>query len=168
MTPDLITLAKGITNAAVPMGAVAVTRAVYDAVVNGSAPGVELATGYTYSGHPLACAAALATLDVYRDEGLFARAAALAPYWADAVHSLADARHVVDVRECGIIAGIELAPREGAPGARAMAAFHRLFDTGTLVRVTGETIALSPPLIIDEEQVDALVGAIREVLAETD
>ncbi len=169
VTPDMITLAKAITNAAVPMGAVAVAGHVYDAVVDNSAPGIELATGYTYSGHPLACAAALATLDVYRDEGIYAHAAAMMPVWADAVHGLADARHVIDVRSAGIIAGIELKPREGAtPGARAMAAFHKLFDTGTLVRVTGETIALSPPLVISEEETHTLVGAIRGVLAGLD
>jgi len=169
VTPDLITLAKAITNAAVPMGAVAVSGKIHDAVVDNSAPGIELATGYTYSGHPLACAAALATLDVYRDEGIYAHAAATMSLWADAVHGLADARHVVDVRSAGIIAGIELAPRQGAtPGARAMEAFHTLFDTGTLVRVTGETIALSPPLVISEEETHTLVGAIRQVLAELD
>jgi len=169
VTPDLITLAKAITNAAVPMGAVAVRGHVYDAMMEHSAPGIELATGYTYSGHPLACAAALATLDVYRDEGIYAHAAAIMPVWAEAVHGLADARHVIDVRSAGIIAGIELKPREGAaPGARAMAAFHKLFDTGTLVRVTGETIALSPPLVISEEETHTLVGAIRGVLAGLD
>ena len=166
--PDMITLAKGITNGAVPMGAVAVRSHVYEAVVERSAPGIELAHGYTYSAHALACAAALATLDVYRDEGLFEAAAGLAPYWADAVHSLEDAPHVVDVRELGIIAGVELAPRPGAPGARAMAAFHALFDAGVLVRVTGETIALSPPLVITRAQVDELVDAIRGVLTRVD
>ncbi len=168
VTPDIITLAKGLTNASVPMGAVAVSEAIHAAVVDDAPPGIELFHGYTYSGHPLASAAAVATLGVYRDEGLFARAAALAPHWQTAMHSLRGARHVIDIRNLGLVAGIEMAPRDGAPGARAMAAFHRLFDTGLLVRVTGDTIALSPPLIVEPEQIDEMAERIAAVLADLD
>jgi beta-alanine--pyruvate transaminase len=165
VTPDLMTLAKGITNAAVPMGAVAADARVYEAVVNGAPAGIELFHGYTYSGHPLAAAAGLATLEVYAEEGLFARAASLAGYWEDAVHSLAGARHVIDVRNLGLVGAVELAPREGAPGARAAEVFKLCFDAGVLVRYTGETIALSPPLIIEKSQVDEVVGTLGEAIS---
>ncbi len=164
VTPDLVSCAKGITNATVPMGAVAAQSFIYDAVLANSPPGIELFHGYTYSGHPLACAAALATLDVYAEEGLFARAAELAPYWQEAVHSLADAAHVIDIRNIGIVGAIELAPRPGAPSARAKEVFHRCFDDGLLVRYTGDTIALSPPLILETSHVDEIVSKLRAVI----
>jgi beta-alanine--pyruvate transaminase len=163
--PDLMTVAKGITNASVPMGAVFVRQGIYDAIVNAAEQGIELFHGYTYSGHPLACAAALATLDVYRDEGLFERAASLAPYWEDAVHSLRDAPHVVDVRNLGLIAGIELASRPDKAGARAFEVFTRCFnDANVLIRTTGDIIALSPPLIVEKEQIDEIVGSVEKML----
>ena len=167
VTPDMITLAKGITNAAVPMGAVAARRGIYDTVTGAmaDAAGIELFHGYTYSAHPLACAAALATLDVYRDEALFERALGLEARWEAAVHSLAGHRHVTDIRNIGLVAGIELAPRPGAPGARAQELFRRLFDSGLLVRATGDIIALSPPLIVTDAQIDTMVTAIAETLA---
>jgi beta-alanine--pyruvate transaminase len=167
VTPDMITLAKGITNAAVPMGAVACRRGLYDTVTGAMAEtaGIELFHGYTYSAHPLACAAALATLDIYRDEELFARARSLESRWENAVHSLADARHVIDIRNIGLVAGIELAPRPGALGARAMEAFRAAFDSGLLVRATGDILALSPPLIVEEAQIDTMVAALRGALA---
>ena len=167
VTPDIITMAKGITNAAVPMGAVACRRGIYDTVTGAmaDAAGIELFHGYTYSAHPLACAAALAALDLYRDERLFERARSLEGRWEAAVHDLANAPHVIDVRNMGLVAGIELAPRPGAPGARAQELFRRLFDTGLLVRATGDTIALSPPLIIEAEQIDTMVAAIAATLA---
>ncbi|MFZ4687736.1 MAG: aspartate aminotransferase family protein [Polymorphobacter sp.] len=170
VTPDMITLAKGITNAAVPMGAVACRREIYDTVTGAmaDAAGIELFHGYTYSAHPLACAAALATLDLYCDEALFERARGLELCWEAAVHQLAGARHVIDIRNLGLVAGIELAPRPGAPGARAMEAFRLLFDTGLLVRATGDIIALSPPLIIEEEQIDTMVGSIAAALDRID
>lgn len=170
VTPDMITMAKGITNAAVPMGAVACRRHIYDMVTGAmaDAAGIEIFHGYTYSAHPLACAAALATLDIYRDEKLFERARGLEQKWEVAVHGLADARHVVDVRNLGLVAGIELAPRSGAPGSRATEVFRRLFDSGVLVRVTGDIIALSPPLIIEEDQIETIVRRIAEVLAGVD
>lgn len=170
VTPDMITLAKGITNAAVPMGAVACRRGIYETVTGAMADagGIEMFHGYTYSAHPLACAAALATLDLYRDEALFARARSLEPYWEAAVHGLAGHRHVIDIRNLGLVAGIELAPRVGAPGARAMELFRRLFDYGLLVRATGDVIALSPPLIVEEAQIDAMVAAIAQQLSTID
>lgn len=168
VTPDLITMAKGLTNAAVPMGAVAVRREVHDTIVDSAAPGIELFHGYTYSGHPLASAAACATLDLYAAEGLFERAIELEVYWADAIHSLKGARHVIDCRNVGLIGGIELEPRPGAPTKRAMEAFHRAFDTGLLIRVTGDIIALSPPLILEKHHIDEIVGRIGEVLSAID
>ena len=164
VTPDIITMAKGLTNAAVPMGAVAVRRAIHDTVVEGGPDGIELFHGYTYSGHPLAAAAGIASLDLYRDEGLFERAADLSGYWEDAVHSLKGKRHVIDIRNLGLVAGIELEPRPGAPGKRAMELFHQCFDTGLLVRVTGDIIALSPPLILEKAHIDEMIGRIGELV----
>ena len=168
VTPDVITMAKGLTNAAVPMGAVAVSRTIHDCVVEGGPDGIELFHGYTYSGHPLAAAAGIASLDLYRDEGLFERAADLAGYWEQAVHSLNGKRHVIDVRNIGIVAGIELEPRPGAPGKRAMDLFHKCFDSGLLVRVTGDIIALSPPLILEKAHIDEIVGRIADLVATID
>ena len=165
VTPDLICMAKGLTNAAVPAGAVAASEGIYQAMMDGADAAIELFHGYTYSAHPLACAAGLATLEVYREEDLFNRARAMEPYWRAAAHSLKDARHVVDIRDFGLIAGIELEPRAGAPTARAADAFETAFAKGLLTRVTGDIIALSPPLIIEEAQVDQIVETIRTVLA---
>lgn len=164
VTPDLMTLAKGLTNGAVPMGAVAAARFVHDTIVDSAAPGIEFAHGYTYSGHPLAAAAGLATLALYRDEELFARAAELAPYWEAAMHRLAEAPYVIDVRNLGLMAGIELAPRDGAPGSRAADVFRACFDAGLLIRVTGDTIALSPPLIVSHNEIDAIAEGIAAAL----
>ena len=162
--PDMMTVAKGISNAAVPMGAVFVKRGIYETVVNATEQGIEFFHGYTYSGHPLACAAALAALDVYQGEGLFARAASLAPYWEDAVQSLRGSPHVVDVRNIGLVGGIELAPRPGRPGTRAFEVFTRAFEENVLIRVTGDIIALSPPLIVEKSQIDEIVGKLSELL----
>ena len=163
VTPDIMTMAKGLTNAAVPMGAVATSNAIYDAIVDGSPAGIELFHGYTYSGHPLAAAAAIATLSLHRAEDLPGRARAMEGYWEDAAHSLRG-DSVVDVRNLGLIAGIELRPREGKPGARAMDVFRRCFDEGVLVRVTGDIVALSPPLIIEKPQVDRIVATLGEAI----
>lgn len=168
VTPDLMTMAKGMTNATVPMGAVAVRGEIYDILMNGAETPIELFHGYTYSGHPLACAAGLATLDLFDTEGLVGRAAEMTPYWEEAVHGLRSARHVVDIRNMGLVAGVELQPRPGAAGARATEVFHRCFDRGALVRVTGDIIALSPPLIIERGQVDELVDQVRAALGEID
>jgi beta-alanine--pyruvate transaminase len=157
-------MAKGLTNAAVPMGAVAVRRELHDDIVNNAADGIELFHGYTYSGHPLACAAALASLDLYANEGLFDKAEELAAYWADAAHSLRGKPHVIDIRTIGLVAGIELQPREGAPTKRAMELFHACFDNGLLVRATGDIIALSPPLILDKMHIDEMFGKIGDLL----
>ena len=162
--PDLMTVAKGLTNAAVPMGAVFVTGTIYDTVVNSTPSGIELFHGYTYSGHPLAAAAGLATLELYETEGLFDRAAELAPYWEDALHSLRGHPHVIDIRNLGLVGGIELEPRAGAAGTRGFDVFVDCFTRGALIRVTGDIIALSPPLIIERQQIDSLIGMVGEAI----
>jgi beta-alanine--pyruvate transaminase len=166
VTPDLMTSAKGLTNGAIPMGAVFAQRKIYDAFMQGPENAIELFHGYTYSAHPVACAAALATLEVYTREGLLTRAAELAPTWQDAVHSIRGPASVVDIRNYGLIGAVELEPRPGKPGARAFDVFLKCFERGVMVRVTGDTVALSPPLIIEENQiaqiVDTLAGAIRD------
>ena len=164
VTPDILTMAKGLTNATVPMGAVAVSRSVHDAIVDGADQMIEFAHGYTYSAHPLAVAAALATLDVYRDEALFDRASALVPAWRAAIHGLRGHRHVIDIRTIGLMAGIDMQSRPGALGERGQDIFHAAFDTGLLIRVTGDTIALSPPLIVSEEQIDDIARRIGDLL----
>ncbi|MGD0191583.1 MAG: aspartate aminotransferase family protein [Rhizomicrobium sp.] len=164
ITPDLVAMAKGLTNAAVPMGAVAASRDIYDAIADNAAPGIEFFHGYTYSGHPLACAAGLATLDVYAEEDLFARAGGLSAYWQESMHALRGRRHVIDIRNLGLVAAIELEPRAGAPGARAMEAFHACFDRGLLIRVTADVIALSPPLIVEKNQIDEIAETLGEVM----
>ena len=125
---------------------------------------IEFFHGYTYSGNPIASAAAIATLDTYRDEGLLTRAATLAPYWENALHSLRDCPHVIDIRNIGLIGAIELAPIAGEPTKRAFSAFLKAYENGLQIRTTGDTIALSPPLIITEAQIDELVAGIRTVL----
>jgi beta-alanine--pyruvate transaminase len=165
--PDILTLAKGLTNGAVPMGAVAATREVFDTIVTNAAPGIEFAHGYTYSGHPLAAAAGVATLEVYAEQGLFENAARLADYWERAMHSLKGCRHVIDIRNLGIVAGIELEPRPGQPGARATEVFRTCFDEGLLIRVTGDIIALSPPLILEPSHIDQIVDKLMDVLGRT-
>ena len=164
VVPDLMTLAKGITNATVPMGAVCVRHAIYDAVVNSASAGIELFHGYTYSGHPLAAAAGLATLDLYRTEGLFERAASMEPYMAEAVHSLRGLPNVIDLRNIGLVGAIELEPRPGAPGARGFEAFLKCFEAGVMVRSTADTIALSPPLIVEREEIDRIRSTLADVL----
>ncbi|WP_153101856.1 aspartate aminotransferase family protein [Paraburkholderia hayleyella] len=166
VTPDLLTMAKAINNAAIPMGAVAASRTIHDTIMNSGAPGaIELFHGYTYSAHPAAAAAAVATLELYRREDLFARAATLAPTFENAAHALRDARHVKDIRNLGLVAGIELEPRHGAPGARAYEAFVKCFEAGVLVRFTGDILAFSPPLIINEAQIAQVFETVRKVLA---
>jgi beta-alanine--pyruvate transaminase len=162
--PDIMTTAKGLTNGAIPMGAVFVRDAIHDAFMKGPENAIELFHGYTYSAHPAACAAALAALDIYERENLLTRAAALASHWENAVHSLRDLPNVIDIRNIGLVAAIELQPREGAPTARAYEALTKAFDQGLLIRVTGDTIALSPPLIISEEQIDQLASSLRKIL----
>jgi len=167
VVPDMICLAKGITNGTVPMGAVVVRRGIYDQLVNSAPPDtIELFHGYTYSGHPLAAAAALASLDLYAEENLFQRARELAPYFEEAVHSLREAPHVIDIRNLGLVAGIELEPGAGRKVTRAFEAFQRCFEKGVLIRTTGDIIALSPPLIVTKAHIDELVGTLATVLRE--
>ena len=165
VTPDLMTVAKGLTNGAVPMGAVFARQHIHDAFMNGPEHLIEFFHGYTYSGHPLACAAALATLDTYADDALLTRGAKMAGAFEQAVHTLRDAPHVIDIRNIGLVAGIELAPLPGQPGKRAFDVFLQCWERGLLIRTTGDTIALSPPLIIEPAQIEQIVGTLRDVLA---
>jgi beta-alanine--pyruvate transaminase len=162
--PDIITTAKGLTNGCIPMGAVFVRKHIYDAFMNGPEGSIELFHGYTYSAHPAACAAALATQDIYEREGLLTRGKELAKTWEDAVHSLRSSPNVIDIRNLGLVAGVELQPRAGAPGARAYETLVKAFEKGLLIRTTGDTIALSPPLIISPAQIDELVTTLAGVL----
>ena len=164
VTPDMICMAKGLTNAAVPMGAVAAAGFIHDGIVDNAAPGIELFHGYTYSGHPLAAAAGLATLNIYETEGLFERAAALAEPWADAIQGLRGLPGVLDIRTCGFVAGVELAPSAEGAGVRARKIFHRAFDDGLLVRATGDILALSPPLICSDDQVGEIADRLRAAI----
>ena len=167
VVPDLLVIAKGLTNGTVPMGAVVARRGIYDAIVDSAPPGtIELFHGYTYSGHPLATAAAEASLDVFEEEQLFKRAQELAPYFQEAVHSLREMPHVIDIRNMGLVAGIELEPKAGKPTERAFKAFQKCYEKGVLIRTTGDIIALSPPLIISKAQIDELVGTLGGVLRE--
>ncbi len=168
VVPDLITTAKGITNGVIPMGAVFARKGIYDAFMDAPDNTIELFHGYTYSGHPVACAAGLATMDVYREEGLFERAASLASYWEDGIHSLKGTRNVIDLRNLGLLAGIELEPRAGKPTARAFEAFLKSYDKNLLIRTTGDIIALSPPLIVEKKHIDQIVDTLRDVLATVD
>jgi beta-alanine--pyruvate transaminase len=167
VTPDLMTTAKGLTNGAIPMGAVFSHRKIYDAFMQGPENAIELFHGYTYSAHPVACAAALATLDIYVKEGLLTRAATLSPQWENAMHSLRGLPHVIDVRNYGLIGAVELEPRAGKPAARGFEVFLKCFERGVMVRQTGDTIAMSPPLIIEPKQVDQLVETLGSVIRET-
>jgi beta-alanine--pyruvate transaminase len=161
--PDLFTTAKGITNATVPMGAVFVRDAIFDEFMKGP-DGIELLHGYTYSGHPLACAAGIATLETYQEEGLLTRVGTLEKQWEDGLHALKGLPHVIDIRNCGLMGAIELAPRAGAPGARAYEVFVKAFEAGVLIRVTGDTIALSPPLIVQPAQIGQILDTVRKLL----
>jgi beta-alanine--pyruvate transaminase len=164
VTPDMITCAKGITSGVVPMGAVFAKSEIHDAFMTGPEHLIEFFHGYTYSANPIACAAALGTLDTYQEEGLLTRGAELADYWADAVHSLKHHPHVIDVRNCGLIGAIELEPIAGQPTKRAFSAFLDAYESGLLIRTTGDIIALSPPLIVSKGQIDEIVGTLGAVL----
>ena len=165
--PDLMTTAKGITNGAVPMGAVFSKRHIHDAFMD-APPGIELFHGYTYSGHPLACAAAQATLRVFREQGVMENARQIQPYFEDALHALRGLPHVIDLRSIGIVAGIELESIPGKPGARAYSALKKAFADGLLIRTTGDIIALSPPLILGRQHVDELFGKLAALLKNLD
>jgi beta-alanine--pyruvate transaminase len=168
VVPDMVTIAKGITSGTIPMGAVFTRQGIYDTFMEASVEGaIELFHGYTYSGHPAACAAALATLDIYEEEGLFANAHHLASYWEDCLHSLRDLPHVIDIRNLGLIGAIELEPIPGKPTARAVECLQRCYDNGLLIRTTGDIIALSPPLMIQKDHIkemfEILAGVLREL-----
>ncbi|MDP2696957.1 aspartate aminotransferase family protein [Thalassospira sp.] len=166
--PDLVTTAKGLTNGTIPMGAVFATDAIHDAFMTGPENMIELFHGYTYSGNPVACAAGLATLETYEEEGLYTKGQELGQYWEDAVHSLKDVPHVKDIRNLGLIGAIELEGIEGQPTKRAFSAFLKAFEKGVLIRTTGDIIALSPPLIIEKSHIDQLFGTLRDVLTHLD
>ena len=168
VTPDLLTMAKGTNNAAAPLGAVAASARVHDAIVDGAPAGIELFHGYTYSAHPIAVAAACATIDLYEREQLFERAAGMAPAFEAAIHRLRGERHVIDVRNLGLVGGVELQPRDGAPGARAYEVFVRCYQKGVLTRYTGDILAFSPPLIIDEAQIEEIFSTVAQVLKEVE
>ena len=168
VTPDLITCAKGLSNGSVPMGAVIASSKIHDTFMTGPEGAIELFHGYTYSGHPLACAAALATLDIYAEENLFEKAIELEGYWQDAIHSLKGLPNVIDIRNFGLIGAIELAPREGKNGARAYDVFTTCFhDKDLLIRVTGDVIALSPPLILDQSHIDRIFSTLADTIRAT-
>jgi beta-alanine--pyruvate transaminase len=162
--PDLVTTAKGLTNGSIPMGAVFASRKIYDTLMQGPENQIELFHGYTYSGHPVGCAAGIATLEIYLDEGLLTRGAALAQYWADAMHGLKGLPNVIDIRTIGIIAGIELSSRSGAAGQRAYEIFVDCFEKGLLIRVTGDIIALSPPLVLEHMDIDRMVSILGDAI----
>ncbi|MCB1645108.1 MAG: aspartate aminotransferase family protein [Pseudomonadales bacterium] len=168
VVPDIITTAKGLTNGVIPMGAVFVSKEIHDTFMTGPESAIELFHGYTYSGHPVAAAAAMATLDLYERDQLFQHAATLAPAFEDAAHGLANCANVSDIRNCGLMAAIELKSRDGAPGARAMEVFNRcFFDENVLIRVTGDVIALSPPLIASEAEVQQIFSSLASAINNT-
>ena len=168
VVPDIMVTAKGLTNGVVPMGAVYVKDDIYDAFMGGAEHLIEFAHGYTYSGNPIAAAAGLATLETYKEDGLFERAKALEPVWADAIHSLKGTRHVIDIRTIGLIGAIELEPMKDMPTKRAFTAFVEAFEKGLLIRTTGDIIALSPPLIISEDQIGEIVDTLKPILESLD
>ena len=161
--PDLFTAAKGMTNGTVPMGGVFVRDDIYEAFMQGP-EGIELFHGYTYSGHPLACAAGIAALDTYQEEGLLERATSLEKHWEDGIHSLQGLPHVIDIRNYGLMGAVEFAPKAGAPGSRGYNALVKCFEAGVLVRYTADTLAFSPPLIVEKTQIDRIFETVRKVI----
>jgi beta-alanine--pyruvate transaminase len=165
VVPDMITFAKGVTSGTVPMGGVIAHKKIYDAFMQGPEQAIELFHGYTYSAHPLACAAGLATLELYEQEDIYGRARRLERIWADAVHSLRGLPNVLDIRNCGLTAAIDLAPHADAPGRRGFAAMDRAFhDFDILIRLAGDAIVLTPPLILSEAQIDEIVDKTAKVI----
>ena len=164
VTPDLMTLAKGLTSGTVPMGGVLASKHIYDTFMTGPDGAIEFFHGYTYSGHPLAAAAACAALDVYVDDGLFERAASMEGKFADALHTLKGEPNVIDVRSIGLIGAVELESIEGQPTARAMSIFRECYDNGVIVRTTGDTLAFSPPLIINDVEIEMMIETVRTAL----
>ncbi|MBC3929961.1 aspartate aminotransferase family protein [Undibacterium sp. CY21W] len=166
VTPDLMTTAKGLTNGVVPMGAVFSKAMIYETLLQSPA-GIEFFHGYTYSGHPLACAAGLASLKVFKEEKVLEHAQSMTAYWEDALHSLKGLPHVIDLRNVGLIGAIELASIPGKVGARAMAVYKQAFAEGVLIRTTGDIIALSPPLVLEKKHIDDLFGKLADILKKT-
>lgn len=164
VVPDLVTSAKGITNGSIPMGAVFAKRAIYEALMLGPDNQIELFHGYTYSGHPVACAAGIATLEIYQEEGLLTRASDLAEHWQNALHSLRGQPHIIDIRTLGLVGAVELAPRVNASGTRAYEVFVDCLRRGLLIRVTADTIAFSPPLIVEKDHIDTIVSVVADAL----
>ncbi len=164
VTPDIMVTAKGLSNGVIPMGAVLVSAEIHDAFMGGPEHIIEFFHGYTYSGNPVASAAALATLETYKDEGLLTRGAELAPYFEDALHSLKGLPHVIDIRNIGLVGAIELEPIAGQPTKRAFSAFLQAYEQGLLIRTTGDIIALSPPLIVEKSHIDQIVGTLSNIL----
>jgi beta-alanine--pyruvate transaminase len=168
VVPDIMVTAKGLTNGVIPMGAVMVSKEIHDAFMTGPENMIEFFHGYTYSGNPIASAAGLATLETYKDEGLLTRGAELAKVWEDGLHSLKGLPHVIDIRNIGLVGAIELAPIDGAPTKRAFSAFLKAYEKGVLIRTTGDIIALSPPLIVSESQIDEIVTTLSDILKTLD
>ena len=168
VTPDIISCAKGITNATIPMGATIVQDFIYESMMENADAPIELFHGYTYSGHPVACAAALATLDIYKEEGLFDNAAHIAPVIEEAAHSLKGTKHIIDIRNLGVIAALELEPKKGAVGVRGFETMKKAWDLGLMVRANGDTLAFSPPLIINDSQVDEMFTKVKKALEHVD
>jgi beta-alanine--pyruvate transaminase len=168
ITPDIICCAKGLTNATIPMGATVVQDYIYESMLENADAPIELFHGYTYSGHPVACAAALATLDIYQDEGLFDNAAKMSPVIEQAAHSLKGTKNVADIRNLGVIAAIELEPRGNTIGARGFETMKKAWEMGLMVRANGDTLAFSPPLIVNESQVDEMFTTVKQAIEQVD
>ena len=166
--PDIFTMAKGLTSGYVPMGAVACRNEIYEAFIDNTEAGIELFHGYTYSAHPLACAAAVATLGIYERENLFQRVADIAPYWEEAVHSLKGLPNVIDIRNMGLVGGIELKSADGAVGRRGNDAMVKAYANGLMIRVAADTIALSPPYIIEKSEIDTMISIVADVIKSID
>ena len=162
--PDMMTTAKGITNGTVPCGAVFASRKVHDGMMTGPEGTIELFHGYTYSAHPVACAAGIATLDIYKDEGLLTRGASMAEYWRDALHSLKGLPNVIDIRNIGLMGAVEVAPRKDAVAARGYDVMVDCFNNGLYLRMSGDSFALSPPLIVERSQIDDIVSILGDAI----
>ncbi|MBW8183511.1 aspartate aminotransferase family protein [Shewanella nanhaiensis] len=167
VTPDMITAAKALNNGAIPMGAVLIDDNIYDACMQGPA-GIELFHGYTYSGHPVAAAAAIASLNIYENEKLFERTKELEGYFEDAIHSLKGLPNIIDIRNIGLVGGIQFSPSAQGVGKRGFAIFEECFAKGTLVRATADIIAISPPLIVDKQEIDQIVNTLSDAIRAVD
>ena len=164
VTPDMMTTAKGITNGTVPCGAVFASRKIHDTLMTGPQSQIELFHGYTYSAHPVACAAALATLDIYQAEGLLTRGASMADYWQEAVHSLKGLPNVIDIRNVGLMGAVEVAPRKEGVAARGYDVMVDCFNRGLYLRMSGDSFALSPPLIVEKSHIDDIVSILGDAI----